>query len=294
MTDALWIILIGALVSGACGMVGSLLVLRREAMIGDAISHAVLPGIIAAFLLSGSRNLAIMIAAAGAFGVLTVVLTDIVKRFGHLQSDASMGVTFTGLFATGIILMSVYSDRVHIHPDHVLHGELLFAPFDTVSIFGYAIPRTAISMSIVFALDLVFILLCYKQLKVCAFDPALAASMGINVGVWHYVLMAFVSLTTVASFESVGAILVVAMLIVPANTAYMLTDRLSLMLVYSVIIGAVTSAAGYGLAWLIDGSIAGAMATVSGALFVLAAIFSPMHGLLIQRLRSRSFSSPHM
>jgi len=224
---------------------------------------------------------------------LTVVLTDLVKRFGHLQSDASMGVTFTGLFAFGIILMSVHSDRVHIHPDHVLHGELLFAPFDTVPLFGYAIPRTALSIGMVFLLDLAFILLCYKQLKVCSFDPALATSMGIRVGLWHYVLMAFVSLTTVASFESVGAILVVAMLIVPANTAYLLTDRLSLMLVLSVAVGALTSALGYGLAWAIDGSIAGAMAAVSGVLFLLAALFGPSHGAIPKALRRRHPLASH-
>jgi manganese/zinc/iron transport system permease protein len=136
-------------------------------------------------------------------------------------------------------------------------------------------------------LNFLFVVLGYKQLKICSFDPALAASIGINVAFWHYLLMGFVSLTTVASFESVGAILVVAMLIVPANTAYLLTDRLSHMLVIAVVVGVLSAVGGYALAAWVDGAIAGAMAVVSGVLFVLAALASPRHGVLPRLLRQR-------
>lgn len=287
MSAEAWIVLIGALVGVSCATVGCFLVLRRQAMLGDAISHAVLPGIVLAFLLSGSLGMVPVILGAGAFGVLTVVVTDLMHRYGRVQPDAAIGVTFTAFFATGVILVSALAGQVHLDTEHILFGEILYAPFDTVTVLGAAVPRSALVMGTVTVINLVFLLLCYKQLKVCAFDPQLAASIGVNTVFWHYALMAAVSMTTVASFESVGAVIVVAMLVAPANTAYLLTDRLSAMIVLAALAGVVSAALGYALAALIDGSIAGAMATVSGALFALAALFGPRHGVVTRRWRLR-------
>lgn len=279
MTSGVWIILIGSLVSAACALVGCFLVLRRQALMGDAISHSVLPGIVLAFMLTQSRNPLPMLLGAGALGLLTVFITSVLEKQGKLQPDASIGVTFTWLFAVGVIMVSAFTGHVDLDVECVLYGEIASAPWDVWIVgnldFG---PRSVWILGFVTVANLLFITLGYKQLKLCAFDPGLAGAVGISVTLWHYLLMGFVSMTTVAAFESVGAILVVAMLIVPANTAYLLTDRLSRMLLYSVVIGIISAVGGYGLAAAIDGSIAGAMAVVSGGLFILAALFSPTHG----------------
>lgn len=286
MSDGFWIILIGALVAGSCSMVGCFLVLRRQAMMGDAISHGILPGIVLAFLFTGSRNIVPMLIGAGALGLLTAFITDTLTQRGRLQSDAAMGVTFTWLFALGVILVTRYAGSVDLDVDCVLHGELIFSTFRRLMWNGTDMgPQAVWTVGFVAVLNLCFVLIGYKQIKVTSFDPGLAASLGINVTLWHYLLMSFTSVTTVACFESVGAVLVVAMLIVPANTAYLLTERLSLMLGLSVLAGTVSSALGYGLAYLLDGSVAGAITTVGGLLFVAAALFSPKHGVVVRALR---------
>jgi manganese/zinc/iron transport system permease protein len=278
--DSLWIMAVGSLVAAACAVVGCFLILRRLAMLGDAISHAVLPGIVVAFLLSETRHVIPMVIGAGILGVATAFFTDLLTRYGKLQTDASIGVTFTWLFAIGVILVSRFTGHIDLDVDCVLYGDIIFAPLDTVVWGGWEMPRTFVLLLVVTLLNAAFIVLGYKQLKLCAFDPALAAALGINVVAWHYVLMAFVSVTTVASFESVGAILVVALLVVPPNTAYLLTDRLSWMIGLAVAIGILSAVGGYWLAAILDGSPAGAMATVAGALFFLTAVFSPTHGAL--------------
>ena len=291
MSDGLWIILIGSLVAAACSLVGCFLVLRRQAMMGDAISHGILPGIVLAFLFTGTRNIVPMLLGAGALGLITAYITDTLTQRGRLQSDAAMGVTFTWLFALGIILVTRYAGSVDLDVDCVLHGELIFAPFRRLTIAGIDLgPQSFWSVGCVALIDLCFVVAGYKQLKVCSFDPGLAASLGINVTLWHYLLMSFTSLTTVACFESVGAVLVVAMLIVPANTAYLLTNRLSVMLGLSVAVGAVASALGYGLAYALDSSVAGSITTIGGILFVAAALFSPTQGILTRVLRRRRAS----
>lgn len=286
--NAFWIILTGSLAASACALVGCFLVLRRLAMLGDAISHSVLPGIVIAFLLTHSRAPLPMVLGAGTLGLLTAFLTDTLSRHGRLQEDASIGVTFTWLFAIGVILVSAFAGQVDLDAECVLYGEIGYVPWDRWILGGADIgPRQTWILGAATLANLAFVVLGYKQLKLCAFDPGLAASLGINVALWHYLLMGFVSVTTVASFESVGAILVVAMLVVPPNAAYLLTDRLSLMLLYSVLIGIASAVGGYALAVRLDGSIAGAISVVSGMIFLLAAIFSPSHGALTRWLQSR-------
>lgn len=285
MSDALWIILVGCLVASSCALVGCFLVLRKLAMLGDAISHAVLPGIVIAFMLTGSRNVVPMLLGAGAMGLLTVFITDVLNRFGKLQSDASMGVTFTWLFAIGVILVTRYTAQVDLDVDCVLYGDILYAPFDVWAFGSHLVaPRAAWLLGVVTLVNAIVLLLGYKQFKVCTFDPALAASMGIQVAFWHYLLMGLVSVTTVASFESVGAILVVAMLVIPANTAYLLTERLSRMILLAILLGCTSAIGGYWLAERLDASIAAAMGVVAGLQFILAALFAPRSGV-ISRLR---------
>ncbi|MGG2198585.1 MULTISPECIES: metal ABC transporter permease [Paenibacillus] len=285
-----WIILTASLVACSCSLLGCFLVLRRMAMIGDAISHSVLPGIVIAFLISGSRDSFFMMLGASVIGLLTVFLIQWFNQSG-VQSDASIGVVFTALFALGVLLVSVFTRQVDLDLDCVLYGEIIQVPWETIQAFGIDIgPKAVWALGLVLTVSLLVIGLFYKQFKICAFDPAMAAAVGIPVALFHYLLMGLVSVTTVASFESVGAILVVGMLVVPAATAYLLTEKLSLMIVYSMIVGVLSAVLGYGMATLLDASIAGCMITVAGVLFVAAFLLSPSHGIVWRKLKQRTQS----
>lgn len=279
--NAFWIILTGSLVAVTCGLLGCFLTLRKMAMVGDAISHAVLPGIVIAFLLSGKDSLPILIGAAS-FGLLTTFIIEYLQNTGKLQGDAAIGLTFTFLFAIGVILIAVYADQIDLDQDCVLHGEIAYVPLDTwLTKSGINLGPTPVwILSTVFLLVLAMIIIGYKGLFLTTFDPAYALSIGISTTLWHYLLMGAVSLTTVVSFESVGAVLVVAFLVGPPSIAYLLTDRLPIMLVLSSIAGILAAFGGYFLAVWIDGSIAGAMTVVLGIEFLLTFIFAPRYGLL--------------
>jgi len=275
-----WIILTGALVASACGFLGCFLILRKMAMVGDAISHAVLPGIVIAFLFSGERSELPMLIGAALFGLICTIIIESLRKL-DVQMDAAISVSFTSLFAIGVILVSIFTRQVDLDLDCVLYGEIAYVGWDTLEGFGYNLgPKAVWGVGCAFLISLIVILLFYKQFKICAFDPALAAAIGIPVTLFHYVLMGLVSLTTVASFESVGAILVVAMLIVPAATANLLTDRLGSMLALSMLVGTASAVGGYFIAFHWDASIAGSMTVMAGLLFTLAFLFSPKHGLI--------------
>ena len=280
-----WIMLTGSLVAISCGILGCFLVLRRLAMVGDAISHAILPGIVIAYLLSGSRDSLVMLFGAALIGLVTVFLIQWFQNSG-IPSDASIGVVFTALFSVGVILVSLYTRQIDLDLDCVLFGEIAFVPFDRLIVGSVDIgPRAFWGLLLCFLLEATIITLFYKQFKICSFDPALAAALGIPVAFFHYVLMGLVSVTTVASFESVGAILVVGLLVVPPATAYLLTDRLHVMILLSAFIGVLSTVLGYYVAYWLDASIAGCMVAVAGVLFVLAFLFSPKHGLMGRRKR---------
>ena len=289
MTDTLVILLVGCMVAASCALVGTFLVLRKMALLGDAISHSVLPGIALGFLLTQSRSSLVMVVGAGALGVLTVFLVERLQRTGRLYADASIGVVFPALFAVGVILISRYASMIDLDLDCVLYGEIAYTPWDLVVVAGRTVgPRAVWINGLTLLLNLVLIGLFYKELKLVSFDPGLSEALGFRPVRLHYLLMALVSVTVVAAFESVGAILVVAMLVVPPSVAYLLVDRLALMLVTAVAAGCVAVFAGYGLARLVDGSIAGGMAVAAGALFVLAFLFSPRYGLIASWIRRRA------
>lgn len=271
----LWIIVIGSLVGISSALVGVFLVLRKMSMLGDAISHSVLLGIVLAFLLTSSRSSFVMLIGASAVGLLTAYLTSALNKHGKLQEDASIGVTFTWLFAVGVILISAFADKVDLDQDCVLFGEIAFAPLDTLELFGSDIgPRAFWILLGVTIANFIFVIVGYRSLKVLAFDPLLATSLGIQVTFWHYLLMSFVSLTTVAAFESVGAILVVAMLVVPANAAYLIVRSVEGMLSLAIIFAILSAIGGYFLALWYEASIAAAMALCSGGIFIGALIYS--------------------
>jgi manganese/zinc/iron transport system permease protein len=284
----LYIILTAALVSMSCALLGCYLILRKMAMVGDAISHAVLPGIVVAFLISGSRDSATMLIGAGLIGIVTTFLIEFLHKKARLQTDASIGVTFTWLFAVGVVLISLFAGKVDLDQDCVLYGEIAYVPLDLwITDNGIIMgPRALYIVGTILALILAFILFGYKELFLTTFDPAYASAIGISTVLWHYLLMGAVSATTVASFEQVGAILVVALLIAPAATAYLLTDNFKWMLVIACAVGVLSSVTGYYFAVWLDSSIAGAIAVMTGIYFMLALIFSPTHGILLKQIRS--------
>lgn len=282
-----WILLTGALVASCCCILGVFLVLRKMAMIGDAISHSVMPGIVIAFLLSGSRDSLLMMFSALIFGLLTTFLIQMFQQSG-IQSDASIGVVFTALFAIGVVLVSLYARQVHLDQDAILYGEIAYVHWNIWELGGVNMgPKAVWLLGTTLIIITSVIVLFYKQFKLCAFDPALAAAIGIPVALFHYLLMGLVSMATVSSFESVGAILVVGLLIIPASTAYLLTDRLGIMIVLSVAVGIASTFIGYGAAVVLDASIAGCMVCAASLLFIIAFLFSPSHGIVIKKLRLR-------
>ncbi|MEO1085226.1 MAG: metal ABC transporter permease [Acidobacteriota bacterium] len=291
MNPTLVILLVGSAVGASCALIGTFLVLRKMALLGDAISHAVLPGIAIAFLITGDRSALPMVIGAAALGVVTVFLVELGTRSGRLREDASIGVVFPALFSIGVILISRYAGQVDIDLECVLYGEIAYTPWDVLFWGEQSIgPRALWINGIILGLVILFVAVFYKELKLSTFDASLAAALGFSPVVLHYLLMSMLSITIVGAFESVGAILVVAMLVVPPASAYLLTERLSRMLALSVLFGAASAVLGYYVARLIDASIAGAMASVAGALFGLVFLFSPTHGLLAKVLRHRSLS----
>ncbi|WP_273125198.1 metal ABC transporter permease [Bacillus weihaiensis] len=285
-----WIIITGSLVGITCAMIGCFLVLRKMAMLADAISHTVLLGIVGGYLVSRSLEGPSLLIGAVVVGLLTALLVQVLSGKG-VQSDAAIGIVFTSLFAIGVIILSTSIGDIHLDVDHALMGEITFIPWDTVEWNGMDLgPKAVWLLSFVFIVNLLIIIAFYKEFKISSFDPEMAIAIGIPVLFIHYLQMGMLSITTVASFDSVGAILVVAMLIVPASTAYLLTDKLLNMLFISAGIGVFSAVSGYYAATLLNVSIAGAMATATGILFALAFLFSPKHGLIAKKRAQRKLS----
>lgn len=286
-----WIVIVGMLGAMSCALLGNYLVLRRMSMMGDAISHAVLPGLAIAFLVSGSRESLPMLLGAIIIGVLTTLFIQAIDRLSGLDKGASMGVVFTTLFALGLILIRQAADHVDLDPSCVLYGAIELTPLDTYFWLGWEIPRAAVTNGAMLLINLIFVILLFKELKITSFDPALATTIGINANLMQYVLMTLVAATTIAAFESVGSILVIAMLIVPGAAAHLLTDRMGPMLVISMVFAGLSAAMGHVGAITIptwfgfqDTSTAGMMAFMGGLLFSLVMLFAPRYGLISRLL----------
>jgi manganese/zinc/iron transport system permease protein len=281
--------LIAVVTAVACALPGVFLVLRRMAMMSDAISHTVLLGIVVGFFITRDITSPFLVIGAALTGLLTVSLTELLNRTRLVKADASIGLVFPALFSIAVILISRFAGDVHLDSDAVLLGELAFAPFDRFSPFGTDLgPRGLYVMGGIMLINLVFIVLFFKELKLATFDTGLAAMLGFAPAVIHYALMGLVSVTAVGAFDIVGSILVVALMIAPPVSAYMLTDRLPRMIGLSALIGALSAVGGYWLARGLDASIAGSMATMSGVIFALVFLFAPERGMIaIARRRFR-------
>jgi manganese/zinc/iron transport system permease protein len=286
MSPELEIVLIGVVTAVAAALPGTYLVLRRTALVSDAISHAILPGIVVAFFFTHDLNSPVLLVAAAATGVLAVVLIEALIRSRLVPEDASIGLVFPALFSIGVILISRYAGGVHLDTDSVLLGELAFAPFDRLLLGGIDLgPRALWTMGAILILNLVVIGLAWKELKLATVDAGLATLLGFSPALIHYSLMTLVSITAVGAFDAVGSILVVALMIAPPATAYLLVDRFAPMLWLGAVVAAVSAVLGYGVAFLLDVSIAGSMAGACGLLFAFAFLFAPRRGLLAQGRR---------
>lgn len=290
MSDDLTIVLTALLVATACGLLGPFLVLRRQALMSDAVSHAVLPGIVLVFVLAGTRAPLPVIAGAALFAVICVLAIDAFRASGLVRSDAAIGLVFPTLFALGVIGIDSFASGAHIDLDATIYGEIAFAPFRTTELLGVEIARSIPIVGAVALVNLALVVALWKELKVTTFDPEFARTSGFSPRLLSRLLVLAVATTAVVSFESVGAILVVTLLIVPAAAARMLTDRLAPMVLLTVAIGWVAAIGGHRTAVALDASIAGAMGMVATACFALALLLAPRYGVvarLAQRRRRR-------
>ena len=282
VTTLLWMTLVGVICNAACALIGCYLVLRRLSLLGDAISHAVLPGVVIGFLVSGKVVGAPILLGALGIGILTTFLIHTLSRYGRVSEDASIGAVFTSLFALGVILLTIFAKHIDLDVGCVLYGEIEMAAIDRTKlpVVGWEVPLALRSLVPALIATLVFVVVLWKELKISSFDPELATSIGYSASLIHYLLMGMVAAVTVAALESVGAILVVAMLVVPAATAHLLTDRVGSMLICAVVVGALAAFIGSLGAVVVNTSGAGMIAVAAGVLFALAVFFAPRHGLV--------------
>ena len=263
-----WIILTGVLVGVTCSLAGVFLILRKMSMMADAISHTVLFGIVLSFLITQTLSGAGMIIGAIVAGLLTAFLIQSLQA-SNIQEDAAIGLIFTTLFAIGVLLITLFAGNVHLDVEHVLMGEIAFVPWDQWTLFSITMPKAVWMLSLVLITDVLYLAFFFKELKLSTFDSVYAATVGLPLAFLHYSFMTTISLTTVASFDSVGAILVVAMLVAPAASAYLISRSVIGMIGYSVTFGIMSAIGGYYLAKWFDTSISGMMAVSLGGIFII-------------------------
>lgn len=280
--------LIASLVAIACAIPGTFLVLRKMAMISDAISHSILPGIVIGFFITQDLNSPLLILFAAFTGIVTVVLVEYIQKTGLVKEDTAIGLVFPALFSIGVILIAKNANDVHLDVDAVLLGELAFAPFDRLLIAGVDVgPKALWIIGVILFITVTLLIAFFKELKVSTFDAGLAASLGFSPVVIHYGLMSVASVTTVGAFDAVGAILVVALMIAPAAAAYLLTTDLKKMLVLAITFGVFSAISGYWFAHWLDASIAGSITTMLGFLFLIVYLFAPSKGVIAVMYREK-------
>ncbi len=282
------IVLTGMLVGASAALLGTFLVLGGRSMLTDAISHSIVFGIIVVWLLTRQMAGPVQVIGAAAAGMLTVVLSEALARSRLVRTDAAIGLVFPALFSAGVILIALNARNVHIHADSVLLGEIGFVWLETVTLGGVRVPVVVATLAAVLGVNLAFVLGFWKELKLATFDPVLAAALGFAPGLMFHALLGLTSVTAVAAFDAVGAVLFIAFVIVPPATAFLLTRRVGRMAGLAVLLALGSVAAGYALAIYWDVSIAGMMASMTGAFFLLALFFAPEQGLIARALHHRA------
>ena len=280
--------LIASLVAVACAIPGTFLVLRKMAMISDAISHSILPGIVVGFFITHDLNSPVLILLAALTGIITVILVEYIQKTGLVKEDTAIGLVFPALFSIGVIMIAKNANDVHLDVDAVLLGELAFAPFDRLIISGTDVgPKSLWIIGTILLITITLLITFFKELKISTFDKGLAASLGFSPAIIHYGLMSVSSINTVGAFDAVGAILVVALMIAPAAAAYLLTTDLKKMLALAISFGILSAIFGYWVAHWLDTSIAGSITTILGLVFLLVYLFAPTKGIIAVTYRER-------
>lgn len=272
MIEVLLVLLVTAL---STSLLGVFLVLKNSSMATDAISHTILLGIVVAFFITQDLRSPLLIIGATVIGLVTVYLIEVVTSTRLMKQDAAIGVVFTALFALAVILVSRYADDIHLDIDVVLMGQVLFAPLNRVDVLGVSLPYALVQLTIILIINLLFITIFYKELKLTSFDPVYATVAGFSTSLIYYILMSLVSVTAVTAFDAVGSILVISFFVAPAATSYLLVKRLSRMIFMSLGISAFNSIVGCLIGYYADLSISGSVATVSTLVFFF--VFAAVH-----------------
>lgn len=272
MSANLTIQLIAILISISCSLLGVFLVLKSMSMLTDTISHTVLLGIVLSFFVVHDLSSPFLIVGATLVGLFTVYLVELLKNTNLIKEDAAIAVVLSILFSIAVILISKYTANIHLDIDAVLLGELAFAPFYKIEIFGMNIVKGILTSGVILILNIIFISTFFKELKISTFDKTLASVLGLFPTLVHYLLMTLVSVTAVVSFDAVGATLMISFMIGPAATAYLVAKNLKAMIFYSILVGCLSSIIGFHLARFLDVSISGSIAVVIGLIFFITLI----------------------
>ena len=292
MSFLVGVVLLAVVTALACALPGVFLLLRRDAMMTEAVSHAVLPGIVVGLLVAGSLDSPLLILFAALTGLLVVLGTEYLHGTGLLEGDAPLGLLFPALFSVGILLISRRFPNVHLDEHVVLVGDLNLAAFIHLELWGVSLgPRYLYVMLAVLLVNALFIWRFFKELKLTTFDPTFARLQGFGVRRLHYAFMFLVSLTITAAFYAAGSILTVALTIVPAATAHLLTRRLTSMLALTALIAVLGALAGFGVAYALDAATSGAMALLLGVGFVLVFASVRLRAARRSRREARAASS---
>ena len=284
-----WAVATAAMTAAACSLVGTLLVVRRMSLFGDALAHAVLPGIVVAALAGGRPGGPLVFVGALGAALVTVWLTQALRAAGGVAEDAGAGVVFTTMFALGVALVTAAGRGVHLDAACILAGDLTFVPFDTIDFSGHPVPRAFIGAAVVLALLVAAAWATWKLQVFTAFDAAAARAAGLPVAAVTGGLLAATALATVASFQAVGAILVVALLVVPAAAAELLVRRLHHVAFVAMLLGVFGACVGYLAAWRWSVNEAGAIAVVLGLEYLGAAFLAPEDGIVARTLAAAGF-----
>lgn len=287
----LWTIAIAVMCALTCALAGSFLVLKRESLVSEGLAHAVLPGIVLAFVVTRDRTSPLLIVGAAGMGLAMVLLVKLIRRTGIVDRDASLGVVFPALFSFGVLLANAELSQTHFHADCIIDGNLSLAVLDRFEPFGHDLgPRSFWALSVVFSLVTAFLAVFFKELKLMTFDAGLARSLGLRPHLLHVAWLFLVSIATVTAFETAGSILVVALMIAPPAAASLWTHDLRSFLVLAALFGAIAAVFGFYTALGLDVAPAGPIATLAGVVFVLSFAFAPRGGALtlaIKRHRRR-------
>lgn len=268
----------------SCSIPGTFLILRGTSLMSDAIGHAILLGIVLTFLITNELHSPYVFIGATIIGIITAGITELLISTKKLEHDAAVGLVFPLFFSIAIILINLYASSIHIDTDAALLGELAFTPFNKLIINGRDMgPLSIWTMSVILLINIICIYLWYPTLKITSFNPDYAHTLGYNPSFIHYALMTLTSITIVGAFDTAGAILVVAFMIIPPATAYLITSKLSQMIILGCLISMLTTVAGYLFAHLLSVSIAGAIATTNGLLFALILFYKTILKSLIKQ-----------